>query len=74
MMGEAKSFNAVALQSDVFGGERSFQDPIFSNFTLNENGNVIFKFSTSVEPELLRYLETLVGKPSSSIPDATEAQ
>lgn len=61
MTGQAKSFNAVALQSDVFGAERVFKDPVFSNFTLNEAGDVIFNFQTSVEPEFLLYRETVLG-------------
>lgn len=55
MTGAAKSFNAVALQSDVFGAEKYFKDPIFANFTLNEQGEVIFNFTTSVDPHFLRY-------------------
>ena len=62
MTGEAKSFNAVALQSDVFGAERSFKDPVFSNFTLSESGNVVFNFNTKIEPELLLYRETVLGE------------
>lgn len=61
MTGQAKSFNAVALQSDVFGAERAFKDPVFSNFTLNEAGDVLFNFQTSVEPEFLLYRETVLG-------------
>lgn len=61
MTGQAKSFNAVALQSDVFGAERAFKDPVFSNFTLNEAGDVIFNFQASIEPEFLLYRETVLG-------------
>lgn len=60
MTGEARSFNAVALQSDVFGAERFFRDPVFSNFTLNESGDVIFNFKTVIEPELLLYREAVL--------------
>lgn len=60
MTGEAQSFNAVALQSDVFGAERAFKDPVFSNFSLDEQGNVIFNFQTTVDPKLFLYGETLL--------------
>lgn len=61
MTGQARSFNAVALQSDVFGAERAFRDPVFSNFTLNERGDVVFNFKTTVDAALLRYRETVLG-------------
>ena len=32
MKGQARSFNAVALQSDVLGAERSFKDPRLLKF------------------------------------------
>jgi len=66
MTGQAKSFNAVALQSDIFGAERYFKDPVFSNFTLNEKGEVIFNFKAAVTPEFLRYRENLLSATSSS--------
>ena len=61
MTGEARSFNAVALQSDVFGTEPSFTNPVFSNFNLNDSGDVVFDFSTTVDVELLRYREMVLG-------------
>lgn len=59
LSGEAKSFNAVALQSDVFGAEKYFTNPVFSNFTLSERGNVLFQFKTTVNPALIAYRETV---------------
>jgi len=61
MTGQAKSFNAVALQSDVFGSERAFKDPVFSNFALSERGDIVFNFKTSLDSALLRYRETVLG-------------
>lgn len=66
MTGEAKSFNSVALQSDVFGGESYFKNPIFSNFNLNERGDVIFNFETTIDPELMRYREIVLRAAASS--------
>ena len=74
MTGQAKSFNSVALQSDVFGTERSFKDPIFSNFSLNERGDVIFNFQTTVDPKLLLYREIVLGRESlDAVGEAQEA-
>lgn len=61
LTGEAQSFNAVALQSDVFGADPIFQNPVFSNFALNERGNVVFNFRTSLDLDRILYRETLVG-------------
>jgi len=60
MTGEAKSFNSVALQSDVFGKEHYFQNPVFSNFKLSESGDVVFNFTTDVDPALLKYQEGIL--------------
>lgn len=61
MTGEAKSFNAVALQSDVFGAEPAFLNPVFSNFNLNEQGDVVFNFKAAFDPARLRYRETVIA-------------
>ncbi|MDO8564710.1 MAG: hypothetical protein Q7R88_01820 [bacterium] len=61
MTGLAKSFNAVALQSDVFGSEPSFRDPVFANFTLNDRGEIVFNFKANVDPEFILYGKTLSG-------------
>lgn len=74
MIGQAKSFNSVALQSDVFGAERSFKDPVFSNFSLNERGDVIFNFQTTVDPKSLLYRETMLGKDGSNTADGVTAE
>ncbi len=55
MRGEAESFSAIALQSDVFAKSRFIRDPIFSNLTLNQAGNVVFDFSASISPELVSF-------------------
>ncbi|MDO8620025.1 MAG: hypothetical protein Q7R64_01600 [bacterium] len=66
MTGQAKSFNAVALQSDVFGAEKAFKDPVFSNFNLDDQGDVIFNFKATIDSELLRYRETVLGSSDNS--------
>lgn len=61
MQGEARSFNAVALQSDVFGADPLFVNPIFSDFSLNEQGDVVFHFKTNLDTARLRYRETVIS-------------
>ncbi|HEY4512467.1 MAG TPA: hypothetical protein VJH63_02280 [Candidatus Paceibacterota bacterium] len=53
--GEAKSYNAVAYQSEVFGKERALKSPIFSNLDLDAAGNVIFNFNTKIDPGFIVY-------------------
>ncbi len=73
MTGQAKSFNSVALQSDVFGAEHAFVDPVFGNFTLDDEGNVIFSFEAKIDPDLLLYGEGVVkGKASDDAESASE--
>ncbi len=55
MKGEASSFAAVALQSDVLGKSRYIREPIFSNLTLNQEGNVVFDFISLVSPDLVSF-------------------
>jgi nitrate reductase NapE component len=53
--GVAKSYNAVAYQSTVFGNERALKGPIFSNLDLDNSGNVVFNFTTNVDPGFITY-------------------
>ena len=53
--GVARNFSSVALQSDTFGKNQAFKDPIFSNLNLDKNGNVVFDVAASVDPALLSY-------------------
>jgi len=55
MNGDAKSYNAVAYQAEVFAKERSLKTPLFSNLDLDTFGNVIFNFSTQVDPGFITY-------------------
>lgn len=55
MNGEAKSYNAVAYQSEVFGKEKSLKSPLFSNLDLDTVGNVVFNFTTKIDPSFIFY-------------------
>lgn len=55
LTGEAASFNAVALQSDVFVKDGNFANPIFADFDVDKSGNVHFSFTTTVAPEFSLY-------------------
>ncbi len=55
MNGQAASYNSVAYQSQIFGQDKNLKNPIFSNLDLDEKGNVVFNFTTKVDPGLLYY-------------------
>ncbi len=61
MTGEGRSFNAIALQSDIFGADKRFLNPVFSNFSLGERGDVLFQFKTGLAPEFLNFGENLTS-------------
>lgn len=67
MSGEAQSFNALALQSDIFGRSPFFTEPIFSDFNIDSTGNVVFSFSAVVVPGEIAYRGT---SGSSQVPAA----
>lgn len=76
MRGVAKSYNALAYQSIVFGKERSLRGLIFSNLDLDNSGSVVFDFNSSVDPGFIAYTrkastrqsqganEIMIGDPS----------
>jgi hypothetical protein len=41
--GQAIGYRSIALQSDLLGTNKSFIDPVFSNLTLDNSGNVLFE-------------------------------
>lgn len=55
MAGEARSFNALALQSDAFGASQFFTEPIFTDLNLDETGNVVFTFNGVVDTNELKF-------------------
>lgn len=61
MNGLAKSYNAIAFQSTVFGEERALKTPLFSNLDLDNQGDVVFNFSTGVEAGFIAYTRKASG-------------
>ena len=60
MSGIAIGYRSVALQSDLFAKNKNLIDPIFSNLTLDNNGNVVFDLEFSVNPSFVNYKQTLM--------------
>lgn len=59
MSGRAQNYNALALQSDELTKNKYIRNPIFSNLTLDTQGNVLFDLSFSVDPKFVLYGEAL---------------
>lgn len=55
MSGQAKGYNYIALQADLFGKDKFIKNPIFSDFTLDQQGNVDFTLTFSVDKTLVIY-------------------
>lgn len=59
MSGQAVGYRSIALQSDLFAKNKNLIDPIFSNLTLDNGGNVLFDLQFSVDPSFVNYKQTL---------------
>ena len=59
MSGIAVGYRSVALQSDLFTTNKTLIDPVFSNLSLDDKGNVTFDLEFSVDPDFVNYKKTL---------------
>jgi hypothetical protein len=55
LKGEARSYNAIAYQSDWFSKLEPVKNPVFSNLVLDANGNVSFDFVAELDPKAVSY-------------------
>ncbi len=60
MSGIAIGYRSIALQSDLFAQNKNLIDPVFSNLTLDNNGNVVFDLEFSVDPSFVNYQQNLI--------------
>ncbi|MBP6904606.1 MAG: hypothetical protein KBB91_00930 [Candidatus Pacebacteria bacterium] len=62
LLGSAKSYSTIALQSDAFTKSALIKNPIFSNLTVDDKtSNVNFKLVFTVSPSALSYESFIVG-------------
>jgi len=59
MSGIAMGYRSIALQSDLFSENKYIVDPIFSNLTLNDEGEVLFDLEFLVDSDFVDYKKTL---------------
>jgi len=53
--GVAVGYRSVALQSDLFTKNKNFIDPVFSNLSLDDRGNVLFELDFFVDANFVNY-------------------
>ena len=74
LKGQARGYAALALQAEILNKSQYFKNPIFSDLSLDDRGNVIFSFTALVNPELVSYRKNLERTPAPAaiiIPAAT---
>ena len=69
LVGSAKSYATIALQSDAFTQNSLIKNPIFSNLTVSDKTNVVdFKLVFTVDPGNLSYQAFIDSKVKSQSP------
>ncbi len=59
LSGVATGYRSVALQADLFSENKNIIDPVFSNLSLDDKGNVVFELAFSVDPSFVDYTQTI---------------
>jgi hypothetical protein len=59
MRGQAHGYASVALQADVFNKSKYIKNPMFSDLTLDDKGNVTFAFKGNLDPALISFTQYL---------------
>lgn len=65
--GQAVGYRSIALQSDLFTEHNEIIDPVFSDLSLDDKGNVLFVLTFSVDPSFIDYGQAL--KAQTANPD-----
>jgi hypothetical protein len=77
MKGQAIGYRSIALQADLLSKNKNFIDPVFSNLTLDNKGNVLFDLVFSVDRTFVDYKQMLETASSNAtdvtLPDASTA-
>ena len=66
MSGQGVGYRSIALQSDLFSKNKNFIDPIFSNLSLDDKGNVLFDLGFSVDMNFLAYKQVIKTEKDNS--------
>lgn len=64
--GAYSAYASIAMQSDLFSKNKNLIDPVFSNLSLDEKGNVIFDLNFSVDSSFVDYKQALLVESDNS--------
>jgi hypothetical protein len=67
LRGIAVSYSALAFQADIFNKTKEFKNPVFSDLSLDERGNVRFTFRASLDPNFISYKREVERNAASQI-------
>lgn len=67
MSGIAIGYRSIALQSDLFTQNKFLINPVFSNLSLDNIGNVVFDLEFSIDPSFIDYQQTLKVEDNNSL-------
>ena len=62
LSGVAIGYRAVAQESDLLDQDKNFINPVFSNLTLDNSGNVLFDLNFSVPVSFVNYKQSLLAQ------------
>jgi len=71
--GQAQDYEALAAQSESFATGDLIHNPIFSDFNLDQTGNVAFSFSAELDPYLVSFEKNLQGNQAAAPASGTNA-
>ena len=60
MSGQAIGYRSLALQADLLATDKNLINPVLSNLTLDDKGNVLFDLNFSVSPTFVNYKQALL--------------
>ncbi len=66
MSGQAVGYYPIALQADLFSKNKNLIDPVFSNLSLDDKGNVSFDLEFSVDSNFVDYKQMLKTESDNS--------
>lgn len=61
LIGESRSYNAIAFQSDLFSKVEYIKNPIFSDLVLDEDGVINFNVTATIDPTAISYKKLFPG-------------
>lgn len=66
MKGQASSYAAVALQSDLLNQQKQLKNNLLTDMALEPTGLVSFSLSTTIDPSLLTYSSSIAPQSSNT--------